>query len=507
MDTLLIDRLRTVGPQRLAGMRRGIEKESLRIDAAGALALTPHPAELGAALTHPSITTDFSESQLELITAAHTTVEACEQELQQIHGFVTELLGEERMWVASMPCKLPPDETIPIGRYGSSNIGRAKSVYRMGLGLRYGRRMQTISGIHYNWSLPGLDDAAYFGLIRNFRRHSFLLLRLFGASPAVCACFVEGRRHGLQQLGPDTFGAPHATSLRMGRLGYQSDAQAALNVSYNSLSGYAASLHGALTTPHPPYEAIGVHNLGGEYNQLATSLLQIENEFYGTIRPKRTIRRGERPLHALRERGVEYVEVRCLDLDPFEPAGIGAQTMRFIDVFLLHCLLHDSPPDSPEETVALARNQHRVATDGRQPGLVLERAGATVPLFDWGVDVLAECLPLAEELDRQLGTPGRYLQAVQAAWQRWHQPDSSPSARLLAAMHADFGSQFHRLVLAQSDQARRHWLDHPPPPEVRARLTEAAAASWREQREREAADTVAFEAYRQAYLAPERLLA
>jgi glutamate--cysteine ligase len=507
MSVHLNDRLRALGAERLAGMRRGIEKESLRVDVNGALALTPHPATLGSALAHPCITTDFSESQLELITAAHPSAEACEAELGQIHRYVAQALGDERMWVASMPCKLPPDETIPIGRYGSSNIGRAKSIYRMGLGLRYGRRMQTISGIHYNWSLPGLGDAEYFGLIRNFRRHCFVLLQLFGASPAVCACFVEGRRHMLEPLGPDTFGLPHATSLRMGRLGYQSDAQAALNVSYNSLAGYAASLHGALTTPHPPYEAIGVRNLGGEYNQLATSLLQIENEFYGTIRPKRTIRMGERPLHALRERGVEYVEVRCMDLDPFVPAGIQVQTMRFIDVFLLHCLISDSPPDTPEETVALGRNQHLVASHGRQPGLMLEREGSSMALADWGAQVLAECLPLAEQLDRALGGGGRYLQAVQAAAEQWRQPDSLPSAQLLATMQADFGGSFHGLISAQSEQARRHWLEQPLEPQVRSRLQVAAEVSLREQRRREAGDTLAFEDYRQQYLAPERLLA
>jgi glutamate--cysteine ligase len=208
--------------------------------------------------------------------------------------------------------------------------------------------MQTISGIHYNWSMPGLSDDDHFALIRNFRRHSFVLLTLFGASPAVCAGFVEGREHGLEPLAPDTMHLPHATSLRMGRLGYQSDAQASISASYNCLESYAASLQGALTTPYPAYDAIGVRNPGGEYNQLATTLLQIENEFYGTIRPKRRINRGERPLHALTERGVEYVEVRSLDVDLFSPVGIDTTTMRFLDVFLMHCLLTESPPDTPD---------------------------------------------------------------------------------------------------------------------------------------------------------------
>src|SRR6478752_2556952 len=396
------ERLDALSPARLRGVRRGIEKESLRAQPDGKLALTPHPIALGSALTHPHITTDFSESQLELITGVHASPEAALDELVQVHQFTYKVLaehGDERLWVSSMPCGLPTDETIPIGRYGSSNVGRAKSVYRMGLSHRYGRRMQTISGIHYNWSLPDVTSEQYFALIRNFRRHAFLLLYLFGASPATCSTFVAGRQHELQALGQGTMYMPHGTSLRMGRLGYQSDAQASLAVSYNGLDGYAQSLHEALTRPYAAYEAVGIMNPGGEYNQLATSLLQIENEFYGTIRPKRVIRPGERPLHALRERGVEYVEVRLMDLDPFVPVGIKAQTIRFLDVFLLHCLLSDSPDDTPQEIAALGRNQHRTAAFGRQPELTLERDGRDVKLADWGAEIIEGCAPLAARLD------------------------------------------------------------------------------------------------------------
>ena len=167
-------RLQALSRAVLLGIRRGIEKESLRAQPSGALALTPHPKALGSALPHPHITTDFCESQPELITGVHTDVNACLAELTQIHQNVYRAIGEEMLWVGSMPCGLPTDETIPLGRYGSSNVGRAKSIYRMGLGHRYGRRMQTISGIHYNWSMPDVSSEAYFSLIRNFRRHSFL---------------------------------------------------------------------------------------------------------------------------------------------------------------------------------------------------------------------------------------------------------------------------------------------------------------------------------------------
>ena len=503
----LQQRLRAISTDRLRGMRRGVEKESLRSLPDGGLALTPHPAALGSALTHPFITTDFSESQLEFVTGVHPSAEACVDELTQIHQFSYRAMraaGDEMLWVSSMPCGLPTDETIPLGRYGSSNVGRAKSVYRMGLGHRYGRRMQTISGIHYNWSMPGISTAEYFGLIRNFRRASFLLLTLFGASPAICSSFVAGRDHGLQVLQGQTLHMPYATSLRMGRLGYQSDAQASLSVSYNDLEHYAASLQEALTQPYPAYEAVGIRNPGGDYNQLATSLLQIENEFYGTIRPKRVIFPGERPLHALRERGVEYVEVRCMDLDPFEPVGIAAQTMRFIDIFLLHCLLGDSPPDTPAEIAALGRNQQLTATRGREPGLTLERDGAPVLLTTWGAELMEAMGPIADALDALDGA-GAYRAALGAAQTRLRDLPSAPSARVLDAMRREADGSFVGLTRAQSAATRATLLALPFSAEQQARFDAWSKTSIAEQKRIEANDSMPFEIYRQQYVSPDRL--
>lgn len=503
---LLLRRLAALPPEALPGMRRGLEKESLRAAPDGALALTPHPAALGSPLTHPHITTDFSESQPELVTGTHGSVQACLDELRQIHQVVyaeMAALGDEMLWASSMPCKLPPDEMIPLGYYGTSNVGRAKSVYRMGLGHRYGRRMQTISGIHYNWSLPGAGSEQYFGLIRNFRRHAFLLLYLFGASPVVCGTFVQGRQHALQPLGSRAMYLPHATSLRMGRLGYQSDAQSTLAVSYNGLEGYAASLQDALTRPWPAYEAIGIQAPSGDYNQLAVTLLQIENEFYGTIRPKRVIEPGERPLHALRARGVEYVEVRLMDLNPFLPVGIDEQTMRFLDVFLLHCLLSDSPPDSPAEIEALKRNQHLVAERGREPGLKLACGGMEVALTDWAAQVLGELPALARALDEALGGDGHQA-AVQAAQQALHNPALLPSARVLAALPG-YGDSYVAFMLDRSQQIRSLMLAQSPDAALRQRFAEMAVQSRAQQHAIEVSDTLSFEQYRREYTSPARL--
>jgi len=520
MDTE--NRLNSLSAATIDGMRRGIEKESLRARADGALATSAHPTALGSPLTHPHITTDFSESQLELITGAHTSVDATLEELAFIHQVVYRALTkdgrDELLWCASMPCNLPPDDEIPLGRYGSSNVGRAKTVYRMGLAHRYGRRMQTISGIHYNWSLPNRSNDEYFALVRNFRRTAWLLFYLFGASPAVCESFLERRAsprggdptarggdptRGLQRLAPGTLYLPYATSLRMGRLGYQSDAQSSLTVSYNSLADYGASLYDALTTPYPPYEKIGIKD-GADYKQLATSLLQIENEFYGKIRPKRRILPGERPLHALRERGVEYVEVRLMDLDPFSPIGITAQTCRFLDVFLTHCLLAESPPDTPAEIAAITRNQERAAQRGREPGLLLERGNEEVPLQAWGRELVAQCEPVAARLDAFVGGAA-YRDAVGAASAALDNPDSVPSARVLHAMQRNHGSSYVRFVLAESLLHRATLLNLPLPPRVEDEFANLARASAAKQRQIEAADRVDFETYRKNYLDPQNL--
>jgi glutamate--cysteine ligase len=508
----LEDRLRALSGPRLHGMRRGIEKESLRVQPDGRLAMTPHPAALGAALTHAHITTDFSEAQLELITDPHPSAEACLEELTQIHQVVCRAIGDEILWCASMPCGLPDDDKIPLGRYGTSNIGRAKTVYRNGLAYRYGRRMQMISGIHYNWSLPGLGNDDYFALIRNFRRQAALLFYLFGASPAACATFVERRDHRLQTLKEGTLYLPHATTLRMGRLGYQSDAQASIVASCNSLEAYGASLEQAMLEPYPAYEALGVHGVEGDgkgylvdgYRQLATTLIQIENEFYGKIRPKCRIHAGERPLHALRERGVEYVEVRLMDLDPFEPVGICARTMRFLDVFLLHCLLTPSPPDTPGEVAALARDYERAASRGREPGLKLSRGAQSVAFAGWGREILAACAPIAARLDAEFGGTA-YREALAAATGVLADPALTPSGRVLAAMIGEYDKSYTRFALAQSERHAATLRARPLPEAVARRYAELADESHARQRAMEAADTLPFEAWRQRYLSPEML--
>ncbi|MCY3811284.1 MAG: glutamate--cysteine ligase [Gammaproteobacteria bacterium] len=506
------------GRPELGALRRGIEKESLRVTPSGALAVTPHPPGLGSPLTHPHITTDFSEAQLELITAVHASAEDVLGELADIHRFVHANVGDELLWAASMPCILGPEAEIPVARFGSSNAGRSKTVYRMGLSYRYGRLMQTISGIHYNFSVPetlmavlaGDRTAAadfaterYFALIRNFRRYSWLLIYLFGASPAVCKSFLRRADADrvpatrLEVWDEGTLHLPHATSLRMGRLGYQSDAQSSLHISYNGLAQYAATMRDALTKPFPPFEAIGVQ-VDGEYRQLSTALLQIENEFYGTIRPKRRVRSGERPLDALHDRGVEYVEVRCMDLDPFQPLGIDAVTCRFLDVFLLYCLLAESPPDSRRESEAMLANQTTIVERGREPGLKLAAGNGKVPAARWASELLDHCAQVAVEIDAVTGN-GDHGAAVAAQRRKVLEPSSTPSARVLSSLR-ELKLPFARFAMQRSSAHRAAFTEPPLTAERRAELTAMSEASLAEQARLEAADSVPFDEYLARYL-------
>jgi glutamate--cysteine ligase len=499
----------------LARLTRGIEKESLRVLPSGNLSQTSHPVALGSALTHPLITTDFCESQPELITGVHTTVEGCLDELCDIHRFVYGVLDDELLWSSSMPCMLGQDDQVPIATYGQSNVGRTKNIYRRGLGARYGRLMQTISGIHYNFSIPdplwsviaqiqgtqdtrGFRDDAYFSLIRNFRRHSWLLIYLFGASPSLCKSFVKGKPHNLESFDEGSLFVPQGTSLRMGRLGYTSDAQSSLHVSYNSLAQYANSLLDAMTRPYPPYERIGV-KVDGEYRQLSTTLLQIENEFYGTIRPKRSTAKNERPIAALTRSGVEYVEVRCIDLNPFLPVGIDAEEIRFIDTFLLHCLLSDSPPDSLAEAQEMSGNQQRIVEAGRKPGVTLGRGGQDLAMRDWAQTLMNEMRPIAGLLDRA-GDTDLHIASWKEQIQRLDDADRTPSARILASMRKA-RVPFFRFAMNQSILHKGYFDANPLSEEKLRHLGSLADRSISEQRAIEAADSETLDAYLARYMA------
>ncbi len=501
----------------LCGGHRGIEKESLRVTPAGELSQRRHPAALGSALTNEYITTDFSEALLEFVTPAFPTTWEALGCLCDIHQFVYANLDDELLWVSSMPCLIGEDQDIPLARYGESNVGRMKTIYRRGLGFRYGRAMQTIAGLHFNYSLPewfwpvyrqarksaaGLSDfqsAEYLGLIRNFRRFGWLVLYLFGASPAVCKSFVGSAEHNLTEFDAETLYEPFATSLRMSDLGYTNKTQASINISLNSLDDYVAGLSAAIDTPEPEYADIGVR-VDGRYRQLSANKLQIENEYYSPVRPKRVARSGERPTSALQRGGIQYVEIRSLDLGLSDPVGINQNVMRFMEALMVYCLLSDSPFMEAAEYAEVLDNHTQVAHRGRDPDLQLKRRGDSVSLRDWAAEIVDGVIGVAEMMDAD-SERDDYTAAARAQAALVQDAEATPSARILQDLR-DERIGFFRYALDRAREHKAYFNDlEPLAPEKQAAFEASVRLSLERQAEIEAADTIDFETYLAGYYA------
>ncbi len=503
----------------LQGRLIGLEKESLRVNNAGRIAQTPHPGGLGSALTNPHITTDYSEALLELITPPLRGAGEVLQFLHKIHAFVYQNISDELLWATSMPCVVEGESSIPIAYYGTSNAGMMKHVYRRGLGHRYGRSMQVIAGTHFNFSFPDAFWEAYSGLlgitkplqqfvndqyfclIRNILRVGWVVPYLFGASPAVCASFFQGKKPSrLSALQAGTFYEPFGTSLRLGDIGYQNkkEVDSGVRVCYDDLGDYLSCLRKAITTPYPGYEAIGV-KVDGEYRQLNANILQIENEYYSSVRPKQICDIFEKPVTALGNRGIRYVELRSPDVNAFDPLGISETEIRFLEVLFLYCLLHESPPIADDERAGIDANLLNVAHAGRQPGLLLQRAGQSVALLQWGQEICDDMLAVSEVLDRLHGGDA-YSRTVLLQLEKFHDPDATPSAVMLAQLRANKESFFEfalRTSLTYQETFRNFTLTA----EDQAFFTALATQSLERQQRMEAEDSMDFDTYLQRYFA------
>ncbi len=428
----------------------GIEKESLRTDKRGVIAQTDHPSALGSALTHPYITTDYSEALLEFVTPAHETAEQAMKFLGQIHHFVYPNLVDECLWPASMPCKLDGEQSIRIAEYGSSNLGLMKNVYRRGLGYRYGKVMQVISGIHVNLSMPeefwplwqeslGSKQSTqefinhqYFKLIRNLQRVGWLVPYIFGASPAVDKSFSHQGVKDLQKWDEHTLYAANATSLRLGDIGYTNSRENEIGIQacYDNLPDYVSCLSKAIDTPYQPYEDIGV-KVNGEYRQLNANILQIENEYYSTVRPKQLARRNEKPTHALLDRGVQYVEIRSLDLNPFSPYGLTIEQLRFFEVMFVYCLLAEDDLIDRKEREEIDINQYEVTHHGRKLDLYLRSKGESIALQALARDIFTSLIKVAETMDKDDSV---YVKAVKHFYPAVESVENTFSSQVLGAM-------------------------------------------------------------------------
>lgn len=504
----------------LQGMLRGIERESLRMQRDGFISQAPHPNGLGSALTHPHITTDYSEALMEFITPPQSTIPQALNYLTDIHAVVhRHLEQDEKLWPLSMPCMLDENEdSIPLAQYGSSNIGRFKTLYRRGLGVRYGRRMQTISGVHYNLSFPdhlfaelqqhetdeslkalSLQDYRshrYFGLIRNFIRLTPLVMFLLGASPSVCQCFLAGREHHLLPLLRGTLFLPYATALRMGHFGYQNSAQKQLGIHYNNLQGYLDGLQKAVKTPYPAFSRLGLDDAQGEPIQINDHVLQIENEYYSLVRPKQVPQAGETPSQALANRGVGYVELRAVDVNPYSPIGIDENAAGFLETLALYCLLADSPEIQADEQDQIEKNQAEVVNRGRAPNASILEQGQSYPVEEWAAAYVTAMQPLAALLDAAYETD-LYHKAIVLMQQRIEEVDATLSAQMIEDTLEQGGTWAFGSHMAQQHALayEQHVLD----PQTQAYFDQLAPQSLAQQQQLEQDNSLSFTDYLAAY--------
>jgi glutamate--cysteine ligase len=505
--------------ERLRNSQTGLEKESLRVDTKGHIAQTPHPKVLGSALKNPWITTDYAEALLELITPPCNRVYQSLDFLQEIESFVYQQLGDELLWTNSMPCIIRGEDDIKIAEYGDSTGGKMKHVYRQGLAWRYGKMMQVIAGIHFNYSIgksfwsayqkseqqekrspQNFINHSYMEMIRNIQRYGWLIPYLFGSSPAICKTFLSGipKLDSMKIYNNSTYYEPWGTSLRMGDIGYtnRKESKAGIKANYDTIEQYIESLRYAISTPHAAYEKIGV-KVDGEYRQLNANLLQIENEYYSTVRPKQILGCFEKPVDALSARGIRYVELRSVDINPFHPTGITHKQLFFLEVFMLFCLLQQSPKIDKKEQQEINKNQSLVAHFGRKPNLELSHNNKKHTLISWGSELLDAMMPVAELLNT-VHADTCYVSALKHQMELVEHPELTYSARVLDELMSNHDSYF-AFAQSQSAEHRHYFLERKLGEASRKKFTQQAKQSILEQQKVEANDDINFDSFLKHY--------
>ena len=366
----------------------GLERETLRVDGEGKLALTKHPKVFECKISHPYITTDFSESQIELITPIVNTLEELYSFVNSLYDITVLELKDEYLWPQSMPCSIPEDELIPIADYGKCKSGEAASDYRKKLLKKYGGKKQLISGIHYNFSFNeelikdlykkigngesygDFRDSIYLKVVRNYLRYRWLLIYLLGGTTTMHETFGEKCVIDLDKISKDGFSNMGAVSYRNSECGYKNHID--LYPNYNSVKEYVESV----------------------YKFIDDKLIDNHKELYTQIRLKAND--NNRFLESLLEDGINYVEMRSIDINPFSKAGISLEDLNFINLLTIYFLIKDE--SSYDKWQDEAQNNQNIISMYGQMDVVLYRDGETISKKAWALDILNEMKEMNEKL-------------------------------------------------------------------------------------------------------------
>lgn len=369
----------------------GVEREGLRVDFEGKLSQKPHPIAFGHKMCNPYITTDFSESQLELITPTFSTTKETYNFLNALYDIVAMEIKDEYLWPQSMPAIIPDDKDIPIAEFCECEEGKTAREYREELFLKYGGKRQLISGIHYNFSFneniikklyenssksknyKTFKDDIYLKVTRNYLRYRWLLIYLLGCTGVVHESYQEDCVKQLKEISEDSFSNEGALSYRNSECGYKNKID--LFPNYNSVKDYVDSIN----------------------KFIDEDFIDNHKELYAPIRLK--AKDPKYLLNSLMNDGIYYLEYRSIDINPFEKGGISLNDLHFMNIFNLFLLIEDESNYENWQQEAL-NNQNIIATHG-QNDVELIKDGKFIPKVQWGLEILNKIKVINDEL--QLG--------------------------------------------------------------------------------------------------------
>ncbi len=486
----------------------GLERETLRVNKeTGRISQNDHPQSIGSPLTHSNITTDFAESLLEFVTNPSDTPEKTLADLSDIQKFTLSKLNNEVIWPNSMPPYIESEDEIQIAKYGTSNDAKMKSLYRKGLSLRYGKMMQVISGIHYNFSLKdhffetfqkvlgdnqslqSFKTARYLHACRNVSRFGYIVPYFLGASPVMDKSFLKGKENNFADLNETDSYLPEGESLRLSDIGYGNN-KCHFDVSFNNIDEFVQNIQFAVSTPCNIFSQIPVIE-NGEYNQINNHILQIENEYYASVRPKQIMRKGENFLTALKKRGIEYIELRSIDINPLIAEGISIEAMRFLQLFLTASILTDAAPLSQKEYEHNQKNLKLIAKTGINLEQSFTVQDVTLSVKDALTAVVDWLQPIADLFGE------KYQESL--SWMRTciDDPSKLPSQQILNEMKRS-GQPYQSFFFDKAKSlfnAQYQQLD----PATTASFEASVTATLAKQEEIEAENQITFEKYLENY--------
>lgn len=380
----------------------GLEKENLRVDETGRLALTPHPVEFGNKLLNPYITTDFSESQVEMITPVCSSLEDAYYFLENLQDIISLSLNGEYLWPQSNPPVLPEEKDIPLAVYESEGNGERE--YREKLAKKYGRKKQLLSGIHYNFSFnedfikviykefgnnksfKDFKDSIYLKITKNFLRYRWLLIYLTGASPVFHRSFEERFTEISEKLDNESYYFENISSLRNSKCGYKNDEDFFVN--YDSLDEYISSIK----------------------SLIEDGKIESASEFYNPIRIKGSKKKAA--LDQLKDGGIKYLELRIFDLNPFNKNGISLEDLYFINLFMIYMFLKNDNVFGEKQQKISNKNHDLATVVGSKEGAnIYNESGELVSLSEEAINILDDL----EEIVKLSNFKADYLTGITKA--------------------------------------------------------------------------------------------